>query len=650
MSFSDRGGKRMARGGQNRQQEKQRQYDVVPYALCSSSLRIYFSQLRAAQREPTAEPMAVCRLVRTMWALWHIVARWHSAPCNDLTPKQKMTFAKDGRANPPNVKWHVAHRLASRLALVVSPVGACFLLLVLCSFLFFYLLADRDLWSSHEGRAAQDAQTILQTGHWGLPRLFDGRAELQKPPLYYWCVAALAGLRGGQVDAWAVRLPAALSGLICVLLLFWMGLARGRPVMGLAAAMMLATAQHFTWLARTGRIDLPLALVVTVALLCFYRGQRCRAEDEGRGCWRWFLAAYLAVAVAAMLKGPIGIVLPGVVAAGFLLVEEASGFNGWTHALRRLRARGVLRMCLQGALRLVHEFGLWWGVPLIGLVAIPWYVWADQQTNGGILHSFFLYHNLDRAFGGLGGLRAYSWWFYAPRVAVDLAPWSVVLVAAVVSLRRTRWGQDPELRFGLVWFAGMLAVLSCVRFKRADYLLPAYPGAVLFMGAVAEGWYRSSRRRARLLVGFATILVGCVAGWWIFLERVLPGYEPARDQRLFASEIRRWAPAARPVLFFRTEAHALAFHVGGHVPTFVEWETLDRWTRESSPAYVVMPVHEAAEWPAHLTAGSLERLVGNEELTGQPHEHPLVLMRTHAKEGVGKATSGTVAVDARSGP
>ena len=77
--------------------------------------------------------------------------------------------------------------------------------------LFFHRLADRDLWSSHEARAAQDAQSILSDGAWGLPHLFDRKVELQKPPLYYWLVAALAQLRGGAVDAWAVRLPAALA-------------------------------------------------------------------------------------------------------------------------------------------------------------------------------------------------------------------------------------------------------------------------------------------------------------------------------------------------------------------------------------------------------------------------------------------------------
>jgi hypothetical protein len=47
--------------------------------------------------------------------------------------------------------------LAERRSLLLCSL--CMLLLLSISFpLFFNRLGDRDLWSSHEGRAAQDAQ------------------------------------------------------------------------------------------------------------------------------------------------------------------------------------------------------------------------------------------------------------------------------------------------------------------------------------------------------------------------------------------------------------------------------------------------------------------------------------------------------------
>src|SRR5207244_4223865 len=126
----------------------------------------------------------------------------------------------------------------------------CSCVLICAAFLFFYRLSDRDLWSSHEGRAAQDAQSILDSGDWVLPRLFDNQPELQKPPLYYWLVAGIAWLRGGRVDTFAERLPAALAALGTVALVrFGLG-AQGRPIAGGFAALVLDAPQHFGWIGR----------------------------------------------------------------------------------------------------------------------------------------------------------------------------------------------------------------------------------------------------------------------------------------------------------------------------------------------------------------------------------------------------------------
>src|SRR5262245_51104383 len=101
--------------------------------------------------------------------------------------------------------------------------------------LYIHGLGRRELWSSHEARAAQDAQTILETGDWRLPHLFDGRPELQKPPLYYW-LTALIGWCQGHIDELSVRLPATLSALLTGLALFVFLCQRGNPRAGLLSA------------------------------------------------------------------------------------------------------------------------------------------------------------------------------------------------------------------------------------------------------------------------------------------------------------------------------------------------------------------------------------------------------------------------------
>jgi hypothetical protein len=230
-----------------------------------------------------------------------------------------------------------------------------------------------------------------------------------------------------------------------------------------------------------------------------------------------------------------------------------------------------------------------------------------------------------------------------------------------------------------------------MRFKRADYLLPAFPGAALFLGCVAERYYRESARPRWLTAGFATLVLGCVLGWWIYRTKSLARHEPARELRRFAVEIRRhvttspltqfpspgrtefipfgsvagerneylsteaernefrstegqrnkfrstddpnqFSPSLQPrpeVVLFWTENHTLAFHLGRPLAIFVEWERLEKLAAQAEPTYVVMPPEVAAQWPRCLTSGRLEEVFRNTDLPGAArHEKPLVLLRT----------------------
>src|SRR5262249_34336579 len=146
------------------------------------------------------------------------------------------------------------------------------------------------------------------------------------------------------VDALAVRLPAAVGALGCVLALMLLGRLAGRPRDGLLAGLLLATAIHFTWLARIGRIDMPLACTTTLAVASFYLALRPEATSRLAP----LLVAYLALAAALLLKGPVGLVLPGAAVALWLLLERR-----WPAFWEGRAWVGLLR-----------QTGAWWGVPL----------------------------------------------------------------------------------------------------------------------------------------------------------------------------------------------------------------------------------------------------------------------------------------------
>jgi 4-amino-4-deoxy-L-arabinose transferase-like glycosyltransferase len=486
---------------------------------------------------------------------------------------------------------------------VTVSAGAVLVLLALGGvyFLFFHRLADRDLWSSHEARAGMDARSILEDGR-PMPRLFDDQFELQKPPLYYWLVALTGWVRGGVVDAWSVRLPATLAGLGCLGLLVLLGWQRGRTDLGVLAAAVLAAVAHFTWVARIGRIDIPLTLMVSSAIVGFYLAR----ASGGRG---WLLLAYLSLAAGVLLKGPIGLVLPVAVTLVHLAMQA------WSEEGRFLAGLALVgRRCWR-------DLECWWGLPLVALVVAPCLWWLDAETGGQFSRVFLWHHNLERGLGG-SRLRGHPWWFYGPQFAGAFLPWTPLLLAALfLWCRRPPWRRDPEAQLGLVWLVTVVVLLSCARFKRADYLLPAYPGAALFLaGTLGRGLRRSVPAAVVLL-----LLASC--GWLVYLHGVLPREEPAREHWSFAREIRRQVPAPEPVLFFRTEAHPLAFHVGRPLEILIQWPQLQ--ARLARPGtYVVMPPRVYDLCLRELPDVRLVQMACNDALAGGRHEHPLLLLRS----------------------
>jgi hypothetical protein len=316
---------------------------------------------------------------------------------------------------------------------------------------------------------------------------------------------------------------------------------------------------------------------------------------------------YLSLVAGLLLKGPIGVLLPGAAVAAWLLLERR-----WPAFWEMGAWRALLR-----------DTGACWGVPLVLLVAVPVFLWLERASQGRFAREFFWLHNVQRGLGG-SRLRQHPWWLYGPYLALYFLPWSPLLLVA--GWRRS-WRDDPLARLGLAWLLGVVAALSASRFKRADYLLPAYPGAALLAACTLRDLVASQRWR-RAFAGLAVVVLAVAAGWLVRLEAHLPAREPFRDYRPFAAAVRRHAPAPAEVVLFRTEAHALAFRLGRPVAVLVGWDELRARLTQPGSHHVVMPPSVAAELERQLPGVRLEEVARNTDLSGGAHERPLVHLRT----------------------
>ena len=149
--------------------------------------------------------------------------------------------------------------------------------------LWLGFLELRGLYFPDEGRYAEIPREMLASGDWITPRINDF-PYFEKPPLQYWMTAAVFALAGA--DEWTARLPAALAGLLGVLVVFATARRLYSRRVGWMAAAILASSCGYFMGAQFVTLDMVLTALLTCALCAFLFAQDARASaaEHRHGC------------------------------------------------------------------------------------------------------------------------------------------------------------------------------------------------------------------------------------------------------------------------------------------------------------------------------------------------------------------------------
>ena len=181
------------------------------------------------------------------------------------------------------------------------PLGLLALTLVVLS----AGLGLRDPWPADEPRFALIARDMVISGDWLIPRIA-GALYPDKPPLFFWLIAAFYKLTGSLRIAFL--LPSIAAGVGVIWLVMDLGRRLWHPSAGLwAGAILLGTVQ-FTTQMKAAQIDGVLCFLTTLAIYGL-----CRHLLLGPA-WGWYTAGGVAAGVGVMTKGvgflPLLILLP----------------------------------------------------------------------------------------------------------------------------------------------------------------------------------------------------------------------------------------------------------------------------------------------------------------------------------------------------
>jgi 4-amino-4-deoxy-L-arabinose transferase-like glycosyltransferase len=392
----------------------------------------------------------------------------------------------------------------------------------------FLRLGSAPVYINNEAREGVYVRAMLDTGNWVLPQVpnhvENGETIPDKPPLLHWIAASVAYARtaietmsvpsGREVsrrfDAWSLRCPSVLCGVWMVMSVAILG----RRLLGdraaLIAAASLVMSLQYVQQSQYGRVDMPMAAFVTVSILLL-------GEALLDGSKRALLAAAVASGLGVLGKGPIGLALPVLVGATWVLVES--------HRRRSFR----------------WAFDLPWlsAVLVWTAVALPWYLAAYAGGGMAFVRSQLLNENLNQFLGRNGSMP--SLYYVSDWLRYSL-PWNIFgLLGVVLAWRLRRW----RVLYCATWWLVLLVFFQVSAYKRGAYLLPVLPaGAMLcgfFLDVTLPHDFARLRELAAGLRWVPALLLGIVA-IALGAYRVLPGaagrigVEPgAVDVSLFAA-------------------------------------------------------------------------------------------------------------------
>jgi 4-amino-4-deoxy-L-arabinose transferase-like glycosyltransferase len=374
------------------------------------------------------------------------------------------------------------NKIAKRPALAVS---VSILWLMLIGWLGYgWNLGNIGLVDETEPLFAEASRQMFVTGDWITP-FFNGETRFDKPALIYWCQAIAYAIIG--VNEWAVRLPSVLAAMAVISLGFYtvqwhLGKqdaaqqverpTRRYVTAAIASAVMALNPEMLIW-GRTGVSDMLLTGCIASALLCFFLGYANQGGSEGKFSLlpnKWYLACYVLIAGAILTKGPVGIVLPGLIILAFLLYLG----NFW-QILREMRP--VI------------------GILIIFALSAPWYLLVTWRNGWNYINSFFGYHNIERFTEVVNGHSA-PWYFYFVVVLLGFAPYSVYLPAALARLKfwqRSHWrNQERSQQLGLfagIWFFVVFAFFTIAVTKLPSYVLPLMPAAAILVALLWSDYF-----------------------------------------------------------------------------------------------------------------------------------------------------------------
>lgn len=463
-----------------------------------------------------------------------------------------------------------------RTSIWAHPAVQCSLLLLWGLFLFLYGIHQGDLYRT-EGLRAIIGKEMYRTGDWIVPKLY-GEPILTKPPLFYWAIAS-TGYFFGEVTTWSTRLPAALAGLGCLLIVYFTLRRYSQSTwLPLLAAMALPCSGMWLEKASSSEIDTVLVMFVLGAWACFLRV--LEGLQAGESPLNWWIATLLCVAGGVLTKWT-GFLFFYVMAVPLLLWQrQLWRLFHWHHLLAALIGMAIV-WCWLGLV--VYDLG-WSNVS-----NMLWKEGAPRVLHSKNASQQLLMESLVHPFKIIG----------------IAAPWSIIVI---LGWRKRVFTSLTLIEKSLLCWAVagtlMMTVFPDHNIRQSFSLVPAWTLLGVFtlhrtwQADAVPGWLKQNPFRwliASMLVWSAIKI--------IHVEVLMPArFRERPSLEAQATIMRQFVPTGARLYLARVKDECLLFNYGRGVQRLGNWST---FVWQGSDCCALTP-EERRNWPDSIVSSIVQ--------------------------------------------
>jgi len=373
------------------------------------------------------------------------------------------------------------------------------LLALLCGVFLFWGLNFYPLLDVDETRYAIMSRDLSNSKDWNL-LLLNSVPFLEKPPLYFWMVAASIKIFG-RFSEFAVRFPIALISTFLVFFTYFFGKKVLSRKFGLISSIILLTSVFFLIFSHVAILDMVLTVSIASSLYCafltFHNEYRYK-----KYCW-WGFWAFAGLGFLA--KGILAIAIPFTVMFLYCLI---------TKNLKEL----------------FKPLNILVGLLIFLLISMPWHIIMFRDYGWSFVNEYFIKHHFARLLTSEALGRKHGLFYFIPVFIVAFMPWTFIFLASITggckrlykrfkeaqgkfadkvnAMLLTKDKNQELLLFSTIFFVVVFAVMSFSSTKLPTYILPSIPAAALITGYF---WCKSEKEEEnKQAIKMSTYLVAII--------------------------------------------------------------------------------------------------------------------------------------------